>query len=223
MSINLSIADDIATISLDDGRANAINPDWMALFLEKLTEAEEAAKAIVIAGREGAFSAGFDLKWLPTASPEQVSGLLDLASEMLIRVYGSPRPIVGACTGHAMAMGMFLLMTCDTRIAANGAFKYGANETMNNMNLPVFATEIPRERMDSRMLTKTLIQSYVFGPQEALDIGVIDSIEPPENVLAKAAETAALLAQLPGQAYANNKLAVRQGAIDRISASIGHQ
>jgi len=221
MSITVSITDDVATITLDDGRANAINPDWMTLFLEKLTEAEAGAKAIVIAGREGVFSGGFDLKWLPTASKEEVAGLLDLASEMVNRVYGSPRPIVGAATGHAMAMGMFLLMSCDTRIGAQGEYKYGANETMNNMNLPVFATVLPRERIDRRQLTKLMIQSYMFGPDEAAELGVIDSTEAAADVIAKAQKVAAMLAKLPGRAYGHNKLAMRQGAIDQIAKAIG--
>lgn len=221
MTIEISVDNDVATITLDDGRANAINPDWMSQFLERLNEAEERAKAIVIAGRDGVFSGGFDLKWLPTASPQEVSGLLDRASEMTTRVYGSPRPIVAACTGHAMAMGMFLLMCCDTRIGAKGDFKFGANETMNNMDLPVFATELPRDRVDNRQLTKLLIQSYLFGPDEAVELGVIDAVEAPENVVAVAQQLAGQLAKLPGRAYANNKLAVRQGTIDKINAAIG--
>jgi len=221
MSIELSITDNVATITLDDGRANAINPEWMDNFLEKLTAAEADADAIVIAGKPGVFSGGFDLKWLPTASAQQVSELLDKASMMVARVYGSPKPIVGACTGHAMAMGMFLLMCCDTRVAASGDFKFGANETMNNMDLPVFATEITRDRLENRQLTKILIQSHIFGPEEAADLGVVDQLEQASDVISKAQGIAAQLAKLPGRAYAYNKLKVRQGMIDRVTAAIG--
>jgi len=221
MSITLEITDGIATITLDDGRANAVNPDWMTAFLEKLDEAEAKAKALVIAGRDGVFSGGFDLKWLPTATPEQLGGLLDQGSVMINRVYGSPLPVVAACTGHAMAMGMFLLMACDTRIAADGDFKYGANETMNNMDLPVFAVALSKDRIDNRQQTKLMIQSHLFGPEEALQLGVIDSIAAPQAVLAEAHKAAGLLAQLPGRAYGANKLAMRQGTIDSIAAAIG--
>ncbi len=221
MPISLSIADDIATITLDDGRANAINPAWMARFLEVLTEAEQGAKAIVIAGREGVLSGGFDLKWMPTASAEEIGGLLDTASEMLNRIYGSPRPVVAACTGHAIAMGLFLLLSCDTRIGAAGEFRFGANETMNGMNLPVFATELMRDRLEETQLTRLVIQSYMYGTDEALKFGALDRVVPANEVIGEAQRIAAMLAQLPGEAYASNKLALRQRTIDRIAAAIG--
>lgn len=221
MPISLSISEDIATIALDDGRANAINPSWMERFLEVFGEAEAGAKAIVIAGREGVFSGGFDLKWLPTAGAEGVAQLLDTASELCCRVYGSPRPVVAACTGHAIAMGLFLLLCCDTRIGAEGEFKFGANETMNGMNLPVFATVLSRDRLEETELTRLVIQSYMYGPAEAVQFGALDRVVEPNKVLGEAQKIAALLAQLPGNSYSHNKLALRLGSLDRIRAAIG--
>lgn len=219
MSISLSISDDIATITLDDGRANAIDPAWLDLFLEKFTEAERGAKAIVIAGRDGVFSGGFNLKWMPTATAEEIGGLLETASQLVVRVYGSERPVVAACTGHAIAMGLFLLLCCDTRIGARGEFKFGANETMNGMNLPVFAQEMMRARFDPRKQTLLAIQSYMFGPEEAVEFGALDQTAPAEEVIATAQSVAAMLAQLPGGAYGVNKQAMRKPTLDRISAT----
>lgn len=219
MSITLSITDDIATITLDDGRANAIDPAWLDDFLEKFTEAEKGAKAIVIAGREGVFSGGFNLKWMPTATAEEISGLLETASQLVLRVYGSERPIVAACTGHAIAMGLFLLLCCDTRIGAQGDFKFGANETMNGMNLPVFAREMMHARLDPRKITLLAVQSYMFGPEEAVEFGALDKAVPSEQVLETARATASMLAHLPGGAHGVNKQAMRQATLDRITAS----
>lgn len=219
MSITLSIADDIATITLDDGRANAIDPVWLDDFLEKFTEAEKGAKAIVIAGRDGVFSGGFNLKWMPTATAEEIGGLLETASRLVVRVYGSERPVVAACTGHAIAMGLFLLLCCDTRIGAQGEFKFGANETMNGMNLPVFAQEMMRARFDPRKQTLLAIQSYMFGPEEAVEFGALDQTVPAEEVIATGRSVAAMLAQLPGGAYGVNKQAMRKSTLDRINAT----
>jgi enoyl-CoA hydratase len=219
MSITLSIADDIATITLDDGRANAIDPVWLDDFLEKFTEAEKGAKAIVIAGRDGVFSGGFNLKWMPTATAEEIGGLLETASRLVVRVYGSERPVVAACTGHAIAMGLFLLLCCDTRIGAQGEFKFGANETMNGMNLPVFAQEMMRARFDPRKQTLLAIQSYMFGPEEAVEFGALDQTVPAEEVIATGRSVAAMLAQLPGGAYGVNKQAMRKPTLDRINAT----
>lgn len=219
MSISLEISKDIACITLDDGKANAINPEWLDQFLAAFNEAENGAKAIVIAGREGVFSGGFNLKWMPTASAEEIGKLLDVGGELICRVFGSPRPVVAACTGHAIAMGFFILLACDTRIGASGEFKFGANETINGMNLPVFASEIAKARLDSTKLTQLVIQSYMFGPDEALGFGALDKVVAPEEVLSSAMAAAGMLAQLPGGAYGFNKLSVRQPFIDRIRAT----
>lgn len=219
MSITLDFADDIATITLDDGRANAIDPDWLDTFLAAFDEAEKGAKAIVIAGREGIFSGGFNLKWMPTATADQLAYLLDTAGKLVCRVYGSPRPVVGACTGHAIAMGLFLLLSCDTRIGAAGEFKFGANETMNGMNLPVFAQEMCRARLDPTKLTLLVTQAYMYGPEEAVRFGALDQVVDADAVLSAAQSAARQLAQLPGGAYHYNKLAMRQSVIDRIAAT----
>lgn len=219
MSISLTVTDDIAQITLDDGRANAIDPPWLDSFMETFAEAEQSAKAIVIAGREGIFSGGFNLKWMPTASADELGYLLDTASKLVCQVYGSERPVVGACTGHAIAMGQFLLLCCDTRVGAKGEFKFGANETMNGMNLPVFAQEISKARLDPAELTKLVIQSYMYGPEEAVEFGAIDMVVEPDEVIATATAIAKQLAQLPGGAYGWNKRAMRQATLDRIAAT----
>lgn len=219
MSITLDVADDIAQITLDDGRANAIDPAWLDNFMGIFAEAESSAKAIVIAGRDGIFSGGFNLKWMPTASAEELGGLLDTAGKLVCQVYGSPRPVVGACTGHAIAMGQFLLLCCDTRIGAKGEFKFGANETLNGMNLPVFAQEMCKARLDPAQLTKLVVQSYMYGPEEALQFGALDMVVEPEAVIETATQLAKQLAQLPGGAYGWNKQAMRQQTLDRIEAT----
>lgn len=219
MSISLEIIEDVAQITLDDGKANVINPPWIENFLETFTEAEKSAKAIVIAGRDGIFSGGFDLKWMPTASADEIVTLLDGGGEIVTRVYGSERPVIAACTGHAIAMGFFLLLSCDTRIGAKGEFGFGANETANGMNLPVFASVIAKERLDPLKLTELVIQARMFSPADAVCLGALDKVVAPDQVIDTAMEQAATLARLPGGAYGFNKLSIRQPAIDRIKAT----
>ena len=220
MTMTLEQQGDVALISLDDGKANAINPDWMQRFMDVLGEAEQSAGAIVIKGRPGVFSGGFDLKWLAAADPGELGGFLDTASEMFNRLYGCPKPTVAACTGHAIAAGAFLLLACDTRIATQGEFRFGANETLNNMNLPVFAVELMKDRLNNVALTEAMVQSRMYGTDDGLAAGWFDQLLEAGQVESSAMDTAALLATLPA-AYAYNKLALRQPAIDRIAAAIG--
>ncbi|MEM1402261.1 MAG: crotonase/enoyl-CoA hydratase family protein [Pseudomonadota bacterium] len=219
--MNLERHGDVAVITLDDGKANAINPGWMAALISLFDEAEATCKAIVIKGRAGVFSAGFDLKWMGSADSEDLAGLLDAASQMLIRLYGSSRPLVGACTGHAIAAGAFLLCSCDTRIAARGEFLLGANETVNNMRIPVFATEMLRARLGEAALTEALVQARMYDPESALAVGYVDQLADAKQIEGEALALAESLAQLPEDAYAFNKLAARQHTIDTIAAAIG--
>ena len=221
MAISLNFHEKVAEITFDDGKANAINPDWMTELTAALDEAEDRAGAIVLSGRHGIFSGGFDLKWLAANGLEKSGELLDQASRLLVRVYGGPKPVVAACTGHAIAMGAFLLLACDTRIAATGDFRFGANETANNMILPAFGIALPRARLDNRRLVSAIIQAELFAPEDALAIGYVDRLVAQEAVVPMALETAARLAALPGAAYAANKRKLHQDTIDEIEAAIG--
>ena len=146
MSATVKIENDIALVTLDDGKANAISLDLLGAANAALDEAEANAKVIVLAGRPERFSAGFDLKFLAAADPVNRAKLVNGGGRFALRLFTSEKPVVIACTGHAIAMGAFLLLGGDTRSGARGAYKIGANETVNSMTLPPFGVELPRAR-----------------------------------------------------------------------------
>ena len=221
MSATIEIQNDIALIRMDDGKANAINFEMVAALNETLDKAEAGAKAIVLAGREGRFSGGFDLKAFASLGPQGVYKLLDAGAELLLRLYGGPLPVVAACTGHAIAMGVFILNACDTRVGASGDYKIGANEAVTGMNLPIFAMELARDRLSPQHLTRAMIQGFIYDPAGAVEAGYLDMLSEPDKVEATALAVAGQLAQLPGKAYAWNKKSIRKGTLDRIKASLG--
>lgn len=221
MSATVEIANDIALIRMDDGKANAINFEMIAAVNAALDTAEAQAKAIVLAGREGRFSGGFDLNAFATLGADGVYKLLDAGAELLLRLYGGPLPVVAACTGHAIAMGTFILHACDTRIGASGAFKIGANEAVTGMQLPVFAMELARDRLNPTHLTRAMIQGFIYDPAGAVEAGYLDMLADPDTVEATALAVAGQLAQLPAPSYAWNKKAIRTKTLDRIRSSIG--
>jgi enoyl-CoA hydratase len=221
MPATISIANDIAVIRMDDGKANAINFAMLDALNAALDQAEAEAKAIVLAGREGRFSGGFDLKAFATLGADGVYKLLDGGAELLLRLYGGPLPVVAACTGHAIAMGTFILMACDTRIGTAGDFKIGANETQTGMNLPVFAIELARARLSPQHLTHAMVQAHIYDSAGAVEAGYLDSLVTADQLETEAMAVAAQLAALPTDAYAWNKRAMRKPTLDRIRASIG--
>jgi enoyl-CoA hydratase len=221
MSATIEVANDIAMIRMDDNKANAINFEMIAALNAALDTAEAEAKAIVLTGREGRFSGGFDLNAFASLGPNGVYKLLDAGAELLLRLYGGPLPVVAACTGHAIAMGVFILHACDTRIGTAGDYKIGANEAITGMNLPIFAMELARDRLHPSHLTRAMVQGFIYNPEGAVEAGYLDMLAPENEVEAKALAVAGQLAQLPAPAYAWNKKAIRKATLDRIRASLG--
>ncbi|MFN3619851.1 crotonase/enoyl-CoA hydratase family protein [Sphingorhabdus sp.] len=221
MSATIEITNDIALIRMNDGKANAINFEMVDALNRALDTAEANAKAIVLAGREGRFSGGFDLNAFASLGADGVYKLLDAGAELLVRLYGGPLPVVAACTGHAIAMGVFILHACDTRIGTAGDYKIGANEAITGMNLPIFAMELARDRLNPSHLTRAMIQGFIYNPQSAVEAGYLDMLAEPDEVEAKAMAIASQLAQLPAPAYAWNKKSMRKDTLDRIRASLG--
>ena len=141
-------------------------------------------------------------------------------AHMLLRMFSHPQPLLGACTGHAIAAGAFMLLSCDTRIGCSGDFKLGMNETAIGMTLPVFGLELANARLSRRHLNAAVIQARLFNPDQAVDAGFLDRVVAEEDLKQQSIETAAQLAEYPAEAYAGNKLAIRKDYIARISDSL---
>ncbi|MEQ9435053.1 crotonase/enoyl-CoA hydratase family protein [Hyphomonas sp.] len=220
MSATLTIENEIAVITMDDGKANAINPAMLDALNAALDEAEKSAKAIVITGRPDRFSGGFDLKMMMDASPEEVRKLVMGGGALALRLFTMPMPVIAACTGHGIAMGCFILLGCDKRIGAAGAYRIGANETQIGMVLPVFALELCKARLNPLYMTESVIMGTLFSPEEAVTVGYLDRVTAPDQVLAEAMTEAERLKALPGAALAGNKTLLRQPFVDVIAPTV---
>jgi enoyl-CoA hydratase/carnithine racemase len=218
-SVAMEIDGDVAVIRVDDGKANALGPGTITALGEAIDRAEAECGAMVLAGRDGRFSAGFDLSVM-TAGVDQMRSLVTSGAELLLRLYGSPIPTVAACTGHALAMGSLLLLACDTRIGADGPFKVGLNEVAIGMGLPVFAVELARDRLTPRHFTEATIQARIYDPAGAVEAGYLDQVVPADELLATARDQAAALAQLRRGAVAHTKVRARQATIQRIASTL---
>ena len=193
-NVSYSMTDDVATITIDDGKANALGHPILGALEDAFDRAEaDGAKAVVIAGRDGKFSAGFDLSVM-TSGPENARELLGRGAELGIRLYEFPMPVVLAVTGHALAMGGILLCCADVRIGAQGPYKLGLNEVRIGMPVPGFAVEVCRDRLAPPSFTRAIQLAHVHSPDEALRAGFLDEVVEPEQVVARATEVAADLA-----------------------------
>lgn len=220
MPATIAIADGIATITMDDGKANAVNPALVAALNACLDTAEREAKAVVLAGRPQRFSGGFDLKMMAASPREEVTALVKSGGRLAMRLYGFPLPVVAACTGHCIAMGVFLLLACDIRIGTRGPYKIGANETAIGMSLPIFAIELLKARLDPRALTEAAILARLYDPDSAVTAGYLDRTEDASDLLAAATRTATALAALPGSALATTKRLLRAHTLDAVMPTV---
>lgn len=211
--------DGIATITMDDGKANALSSAMLVELGEAIDKAESEAAAVVLAGRGGRFCAGFDLAQM-MAGPVAAGALVTQGGELLLRLYELPMPVVVACTGHALAGGALLAATGDTRIGARGDFKIGLNEVQNGMPVPVLAHELARDRLVPGELFAAVVQAKIYDPESATRAGWLDRVVDPDQVLSEAHAEAHRLAKLSRAAYGLSKRSLRRQTVDFIRSRL---
>jgi len=220
MNVSLDITDNIAVVTMDDGKMNAITADAIPRLLAALDEAEEDAAALVLAGRPGSFSAGFDRKTMLGGDTQAIATLALGGAEVSLKLAAFPKPVVAACTGHAFTIGTLWLLACDTRIAESGDFKFGMTETALGKILPAWSMALLRYGLAPKVLTAAVVQAQLFDCQGALAGGVIDELTSQGTVLETAMQRAQMLSELPADAYAGNKLALRELLLRQMKADI---
>ena len=217
--MDLRIDNDIAILTFDDGKANAVSHDFIDGMTAGLDSAEKEAKAVVIMGKPGMFSAGFDLKEIQKGQAEAVA-LVNRGAEMLYRLFGFPQPVIAGCSGHAVAAGAFTLLACDTRIGVAGDFKLGLNETAIGMTLPVFGHQLAQNRLSKRHLTAAVIQSQMYSPDDAVDAGFLDAVVNADELETACVAAAEQLMALPTATYGQMKRDTRQIPLAAIKDSL---
>ena len=218
-SVSYELDGEVAVVRLDDGKVNTIPPATVEALVAALDRAEGEANAVLFVGREGKLSAGFDLEVM-TSGVEAMRSLVGSGARLLMRIYGSPLPVVVACTGHALAMGALLLLASDSRLGSSGPAKIGLNEVGIGMGLPTFAVELARDRLDPRWFTASVVQGRVFDPEGAVAAGYLGRLSAPGDVVADALEEARALAGLRRGAVRETKTRARGEMIDRVLASL---
>jgi enoyl-CoA hydratase len=217
--VRYQLEDRVATVSIDDGRVNAVSPALLEALNATIDQAEREARVLLLCGRPGRFSAGFDLAVLKQGG-QAASDLVVGGARLALRLYGCEIPVVIACSGHAIAMGAILLMAGDSRIGAAGEFRIGLNEVAIGMPLPPFAVEFARERLAPGQLARAVVLAELYGPDAAREAGYLDRVVPAESLLAEARAEAAHLAKLDPFAHGATKRLMRGAFLARVEESL---
>ncbi len=216
--VSYELSEGVALITMDDGKANALSSEMIAAIGAAFDRATEA-KAVVLTGRPGKFCAGFDLRVM-MSGPEATRDLLVEGSDLFMRIYEYDRPVVMACTGHALAGGALLLATGDTRFGVAGEFKIGLNEVSNGMPVPILAHQLARDRLDPRAFVASVLQAKIYDPDGAAVAGWLDHVTSAETLAEQALNEAKRLGELPRGAYAKTKASIRRASIAHIRSTL---
>jgi enoyl-CoA hydratase len=209
----------IATITMDDGKVNALSVPMLRELHAAVDQAEHDGVGVILTGRDGYLSAGFDLHVF-AAGVDDVHEMLLLGATLTERLLGLPTPVVIACSGHGVAAGAFLLLSADLRIGVEGPFQIGLNEVKIGLTVPGFVIELARQRLHPAAFDRSVVNAVMCSPEQAVAAGFLDRVVPRGELRAAGLEAAAQLAGLDPAAHAATKLRARGPTLTAIRTAI---
>ncbi|QXG26263.1 crotonase/enoyl-CoA hydratase family protein [Pseudomonas viridiflava] len=217
--VSYQLDDGIATLTLNNGKVNAISPDVIVAFNAALDQSEKDRAVVIVTGQPGILSGGYDLKVM-TSSPEAASSLVTQGSTLARRMLSHPFPIIVACPGHAIAKGAFLLLSADYRIGVEGSFNIGLNEVQIGMTMHHAGIELARDRLRRSAFNRSVINAEIFNPEGAMQAGFLDQVVSVEALSETARTVATQLKKINMNAHGKTKLKSRKAFLDTLDAAI---
>jgi enoyl-CoA hydratase len=217
--VRYECADSVARITMDDGKVNVLSPPMQAELHQALDRAAGDEAAVILTGRAGLFSGGFDLGVL-RAGGEDALSMLKGGFELAERLLSFPFPVVIACSGHAVAMALFVVLSGDYRIGVTGDARLTANEVAIGLAMPRAAIEICRQRLTPAAFTRVVVLAEPFSGQQAVEAGLLDAVVDPSELEPRARRVAVALRGLDMPAHRSTKLRARGPVLEALRAAI---
>lgn len=217
--VNYSCTNGVATLELDDGKRNAMSPDMIRQIYAAFDRAEADGAIIILTGRAEVFSAGFDLKVMKGA-PLDALRMLHGGYSLTARVMAYPYPVIAACNGHALAMGVFLMLSADYVIGTRGEFRISANEVAIGLTMPRVAAAMLRHRLAPADFQTAVTVARYFPAEDALKAGFFNELVDATALMPRAHELAAEFAKLDMPAHTASKRRIRRSLIRYIRFSV---
>jgi enoyl-CoA hydratase len=197
--------------------ANPLDAEILEALVELLDELEPSdARAIVLTGSGVAFSAGADLIRVLAEPADYIDRGNAALSGAFSRLFLFPKPVVAAVNGHAIAGGLVIALACDRRVCADtGSIRLGLAELRAGVPFPTAALEVVRAGVGPPWLHEVVTMGRTYPPDRALEMGLVDEVVGPGDVLPRAVEVARRLADVPPGTFALTKRMLRQPAFDR--------
>ena len=217
--VKYELSDGIATLTMDDGKANVMSVRMLGAINTALDRALADKATVVLTGRPGMFSGGFDLAVFKGA-PAETFRMLEAGARLAERLLAFPQPVVAACSGHAIAMGVFVLLSTDVRVGVDQGARIQINEVQIGLTLPRFAIEVSRQRLSPAHLNLATLTAEPYTPAQALAAGFFDEIVPAQALAAAARARATRLLKLHAESFAATKQRLRRPVLDAMREAI---
>ena len=208
----------LAVLTIDRPPANAMSVGLLEELVARLTEvAADRPGALVLAGREGVFSAGADLKEVPGYGPDEQRRMVTGINDMVLHGYGLECPVVAAVTGHAIAGGLVLALCADHRVGAASG-RYGLTEVKVAVPYPQAAIGVVRAELNPGAARRLALGSELTDAEHCRALGVFDEVVEDGEVIERSLAVANALAAHPAEVYARTKRDLRAPALAAMHA-----
>src|SRR3954471_20521502 len=218
--VSLDERDGVTVLTADRPPANAMDVQLLREIGDAVkTLGESPPAALVVARRPRFFSAGADLKAVPTYGPEEQRAAVEGINAMALGVYALPCPVVGAITGHAIAGGMVLALCTDVRIASADG-RYGLTEVKVGVPYPQAAIGVVRAELPPHAARRLALGNQLIAAHDCVRLGAFAEVVAPADVVPRALEVAAELGAMPAHVYARTKAELRGATIARLREAV---
>lgn len=197
--------DGVAVLQISHGKANALDLALLQALASEIGDLSAETRAMVLTGSDQMFSAGIDLPALLAAGPEYTFELIGALNGLLARLIDLSIPSVAAINGHAIAGGFVVASACDVRLMATGKGRLGLTELLVGVPFPPVALEIVRVAVGDRCARRMVLHGELFSATAAEELGLVDELTAPANLLDRAVEIAGRLGAVPGPAFQLSK------------------
>ncbi len=223
-SILIEFQDGTAIVRLNRPPANAIDIEFAADLEDAMGGLEDRpeVRAIVLTGSGGCFSAGLDLKIIPSYDEDRQRKMVTGFNRLVMRLYGMPKPLIAALNGHTVAGGLVLALTCDYRIATSGPYTFGLTEARVGIPFPFAAITVVKAELNAAAARALVLLGLKSGPDAMLSRGVVDEVRPAGEVLPGAIEVARDASRMPTGSYARIKRQLRGVALEHMREVIAN-
>jgi enoyl-CoA hydratase/carnithine racemase len=223
MAVSFSSEDGIGVVTLDKPPANSYDLPFIEELGAAVEEAahDDAVKVVVLrSASEKFFSAGADVKAFNENTVEANMEMIRVSHETLSSIASIPKIFIAEINAHALGGGLEIALACDLRFAADGDYRLGTPEvTLGVLPGNGGTQRLPRLIGWSRALD-LMVTGRTVTPAEALELGIVNTLFPPDELGETTLAYARALASGATKAIGNIKLAVHEGLADGLEAGL---